>query len=510
MRPILRVLARLWSATLLGVEATLVQVEVDVSFGLPTFTMVGLPDSSVRESRDRVCSAIRNSGFEFPAHRVTINLAPADVRKTGTSFDLPIAVGVLAASGLIKQREFTNLLMLGELSLDGRIQPPRGVLPMALAARRHQLALLLPRDSGREAAIVPALTIGMVSSLAEAADVLNEVRPAEAPARVPFKPSPPDGDCDLADVKGQYAARRALEIAAAGRHNLLFIGPPGAGKTLMARRLPGILPPPSFEEAVESTTIHSVLGLVPRSEGVLRSRPFRAPHHTASDVALIGEGREPHPGEVSLAHNGVLFLDEIAEFDRRSLEALRQPLEEGTVRIARASGVVAFPAHFMLVGAMNPCACGYAGASTGECRCTPLQIDRYHGKLSGPRRDRFDLTVTVAPVPATALRTSRAAEPSADVRERVMAAREAQRRRCRGLSIQTNADLGHARLTECCKLGAAEYLLLERAVTRFGLSARAYDRVRRVARTIADLDGVSSVGNGHLAQALEYRGCFGG
>ena len=498
-------LARLRSAALFGVDPSLVHVEVDVSNGLPAFNTVGLPDSSVRESRDRVRSAIENSGFEFPAKRITINLAPADVRKRGTSFDLAIAVGVLAATGVVTRREFDGLLLLGELSLDGRIQPVRGVLPVALAARRHKLVLHVPEASGREAAFVPDLEIRLVSSLADTVAVLNAQRTAPTPARTPFAARRPDGDRELADIKGQRTARRALEIAAAGRHNLLFVGPPGAGKTMMARSLPGILPEPDFDEAVETTVIHSVLGLVPPLEGILGLRPFRAPHHTVSDAALIGGGREPRPGEVSLAHNGVLFLDEIPEFDRSTLEALRQPIEDGTVRIARAAGVAAFPASFLLVAAMNPCACGYADSTARACRCTPLQIIRYRGRLSGPLRDRFDLTVQVRPVPAAVLTAADPAETSHEVRARVAAARARQRRRYGAQPSRTNADLRGARLARHCALDADGRRLLQRAVTRLGLSARGYDRVRRVARTIADLAGESAVRAPHVAEALGYR-----
>ena len=498
-------LARLRSAALFGVDPSVVEVEVDVSFGLPAFNMVGLPDSSVRESRDRVRSAIENSGFEFPAHRITINLAPADVRKRGTSFDFAIAVGVLAASGVVTRREFSGLLLLGELSLNGRIQPPRGVLPVALAARRNKLALLVPEPSGREAAIVPDLKIRLVSSLADAVAVLNEERAAPTLPRTRFAPRLPESDRELGDIKGQRTAKRALEIAAAGRHNLLFVGPPGAGKTMMAHSLPGILPAPSFEEAIETTVIHSVLGLVPETEGILGHRPFRAPHHTISDVALIGGGREPRPGEVSLAHNGVLFLDEIPEFDRGALEVLRQPIEDGEVRIARAAGVATFPASFLLVAAMNPCACGHADSPRRACRCTPQQIGRYRGRLSGPLRDRFDLTVPVKPVPAEVLTAAGTEESSREVRTRIETARARQQKRYGAQAGRTNADLRGARLTAACTLAEDGQRLLQRAVARLGLSARGYDRVRRVARTIADLDGQAAVGAPHVAEALGYR-----
>jgi len=368
-----------------GVEAVPVHVEVDVSFGLPVFTMVGLPDATVRESRDRVRSAIRNSGFDFPRHRITINLAPADVRKAGSSFDLPIALGLLAVSGSLTRRAVTDTLVVGELSLDGGINGIRGVLPIAIAARRLGLKrLLLPPQNAPEACVVEGLEVCHVRSLAEAVAALNQ--PDEAPlarAGDTVAPPPPTSDSDLADVHGQLLARRALEVAAAGGHNLLLSGPPGAGKTMMARRLGTILPPLTFDEALECTAIHSVAGTLPQGSGLLTVRPFRAPHHTISNVALVGGGTIPRPGEISLAHNGVLFLDEMPEFDRRVLEVLRQPLEEGRVTIARAARTAIFPARFMLVGAMNPCPCGYAGDPSRECRCTPQQVALYRGRLSG-------------------------------------------------------------------------------------------------------------------------------
>src|SRR5262245_15630534 len=381
-------LASLRTAAVIGVDACPVHVEVDVSFGFPSFTMVGLPDASVRESRDRVRSAIRNSGFEFPPHRITVNLAPADVRKAGAAFDLPIALGILAAQGVVERREIGDLIILGELSLDGGIHPARGVLPIAAAARREGASgVLLPRANAGEARIVTGLDVLAVTSLTEAVGALNQ--PSSIPPPPPAPPCSAIGECaDLADVRGQLLARRALEIASAGGHNLLLVGPPGAGKTMMARRVPGILPELLPEEAVETTAIHSAAGLP--FESLLRTRPFRSPHHTASDVALVGGGSVPRPGEVSLAHNGVLFLDEMPEFRRHVLEALRQPLEDGTVTVARARGSFRLPARFQLVGAMNPCACGRR-----PCECGPRAARLYGRRLSGPLLDRIDMHVEV-------------------------------------------------------------------------------------------------------------------
>jgi magnesium chelatase family protein len=500
-------LARLRTAAVFGVEACPVDVEVDVSFGMPRFSMVGLPDASVRESRDRVRSAIRNSGFSFPAHRITVNLAPADVRKAGSSFDLPIALGVLAAQGIVERREIDDLILLGELSLDGSVHPARGVLPIAAAARRGGAAgLLLPAPNASEAAIVSGLTIYPVSSLADAVRALNE--PASIASTPP--PSPPPQAplrelSDLADVRGQPLARRAIEIACAGGHNVLAVGPPGAGKTMMARRVPGILPPLTFDEAVDVTAVHSVAGLLSPGAGLVSQRPFRAPHHTISDVALIGGGSQPRPGEVSLAHHGVLFLDEMLEFSRHVLEVLRQPLEERAVTIARAARTAVFPARFMLVGAMNPCPCGYLGDAYRECRCTPPQVARYRDKLSGPLRDRLDLSVEVPALAPEALTADATGEPSAHVRARVIAAREIQRLRYADMGIGTNADLTTSLLARYCRLDRAGTRVLNAAVTRLSLSARAFDRVRKVARTIADLEGATAISADHLAEALQFR-----
>jgi magnesium chelatase family protein len=498
-------LARLRSAAVIGVEAFAVHVEVDVSFGLPVFTMVGLPDASVRESRDRVRSAIRNSGFDFPANRVTVNLAPADVRKAGASYDLPIALGILAATGVVERRHIEDVILLGELSLDGSIHPTRGVLPVAAAARRQGVAgLLLPAANAAEAAVVADLRLFPVQCLDEAVRVLNN--PACAPATARQRPPPPDDSMsvgDLKDVRGQAFARRALEVAAAGGHNLLLIGPPGGGKTMMARRLPGILPALTFDEALECTAIHSVAGLLPPGAGLLATRPFRSPHHTISDVALVGGGSLPRPGEISLAHHGVLFLDEMPEFDRRVLEVLRQPVEEGRITIARAARTVSFPARFMLVAAMNPCPCGYHAHPTRECRCAPQHIHRYRERISGPLLDRIDLVVNVPAVPLAALTGPDEAEASSAVRARVVRARE--RQRARFGSWRLNAEIDGVGLAACCRPDAHARRLLETAAERMGLSARGYDRVLRVGRTIADLENVEVVGLPHAAEALQYR-----
>jgi len=500
-------LACMRTAAVFGIEACTVQVEVDVTVGLPSFTMVGLPDISVRESRDRVRSAIRNSGYELKPRKITVNLAPADIRKAGSSFDLPIALGVLAASGLIKRRDVAEILLVGELSLDGAIQMARGVLPIAAAARRERYSgLLLPSPNTAEAAVVEGLSLFPVRSLAEAVEALNDPeaylavnRPAPAERQRPVDDAP---DGDFADVRGQALARRALEIAAAGGHNTLMIGAPGAGKTMMARRVAGILPELTFDEALEATAIHSVAGLLPPGTRLLSARPFRAPHHTISEVALVGGGQHPRPGEISLAHHGVLFLDEMPEFNRRALEVLRQPLEEGCVRIARAARTAVFPARFMLIGAMNPCPCGYAGDRHRPCRCSPLQVARYAGRLSGPLRDRIDLTVPVTALPARDLQDGAEGESSASIRQRVVSTRERQLQRDGVL----NARLTGRRLRARARLQNDARALLGRALTRLALSARGYDRVLRVSRTIADLDGAEEISAEHLGEALQFRG----
>jgi magnesium chelatase family protein len=499
------VLARILSAALLGVEAALVRVEVDVTPGLPAFTTVGLPDSAVRESRERVRTAIRNAGFPFPSDRITVNLAPADVRKEGASFDLPIALGILAAIGAVKPRRAGPFAVIGELALDGQIQPVRGPLAVGLACHRRGIStLLVPRDNGSEAAAVGGLRVLAASTLREAVALLNgEMAPESPPPATPVEAAAGD-ELDFADVRGQLHAKRALEIAAAGAHNVLLVGPPGGGKTMLARRLPGILPPLSQEEVIEVSAIWSVAGLLPAQGALLRHRPFRAPHHTISVSGLVGGGSPPHPGEVTLAHRGVLFLDELPEFHQHVLESLRQPLEDGCVTIARVNGVGNFPGRFQLVAAANPCRRGCPDLD--RCLCTPAERGRYLGRLSRPLLDRIDLHVELPSVDPAHIQDAVPGEGSSAIRARVLHARSRQRERLRGSTLGVNAEMTPRQLRRLCPIPPDGERLLASAMTRLGLSARGHDRVVKMARTIADLEGVDALRAEHLAEAIQYRG----
>ena len=501
-------LVKCYSAALQGINAETVTIEIHAVPGVD-FSLVGLPDNAVKESRDRIRAAMLVNGFKPPVKRLTINLSPADLKKEGTCYDLPLAIGLLAVAEEIPSARLERYMMAGELSLDGSLQPIHGALPIALCARAQGIkGLIVPKANAQEAAVVNGIEVIAADTLLDVVRFLRgeqQIDPLYVQLEDEWQRLSHDTDIDFSDIRGQQAVRRAMEVAAAGGHNLLMVGPPGAGKSMLAKRLPTILPPLTIEEALETTKIHSVAGLLEKGHALVVKRPFRSPHHTVTDVALIGGGTNPRPGEISLAHNGVLFLDEVPEYKRSALEVLRQPLEDRKITVARSKQTVEYPASFMLVAAMNPCPCGHYGDPMHPCTCTPSQIHRYKSRISGPLLDRIDIQCEVQAVPYDMLRSEQPGESSATIRQRVLQARRVQQQRFAGTPIHCNAQMSAKQVRQYCTIDTAGDNLLRNAMEKFGLSARAYDRILKVARTIADLEGKPNIEAPHIIEAVSYR-----